>query len=410
VAGGIDLVLPTSRGQIARINAPQGELSGTGRQGMTGTRVVFDARYINDRYHGIGRYAFRLLEAIVEIASDYTFIVFTGRGTESRFDLQSLAERRNISFQSGPWPLYWPHEQLIWPWQLSRARADLYHSPYFVTPVMSRVPAICTVHDLIFDKYPSYMPHAWSHPYYRTLMRLSIRGAARVLAVSESTKTDLMEHYGLAPGRIEVVSEGAEPAFRPIQNHRKLAELRSRYDLRRPFILNVGARRPHKNLVRLVEAFAILAPKVPHQLIFVGPKDRRFPDPLDSAVTDAGLNDRVQVLNWVPEEDLAGLYTLADVVALPSLIEGFGLPALEAMACGTPVVAANSSAFPEVVGPAGVLVDPHKAQDLAEAMGQLLDNPEQRRWLGAAGQARAAAFSWTRSAEQVLTIYRQVLQ
>ena len=142
-------------------------------------RIAFDARYISDQYHGIGRYAFRLLEGMTTAAPEVTFIVFKGRGRDSRFDWATVEAQSNVEFCEGPWPLYWPHEQFIWPLLLRRARADIFYSPYFVAPLMSSCPAVITVHDLIFDRYPDYMPLSWSRPYYRRLMRWGIRRARR---------------------------------------------------------------------------------------------------------------------------------------------------------------------------------------------------------------------------------------
>ena len=375
-------------------------------------RIAFDARYINDRYHGIGRYAFRLLEALVEAAPQYTFLVFRGRIQDTRFDWEALAARANVELWDGPWPLYGPQEQLHWPGLLRRSRADLYYSPYFVAPLLARCPAVVTVHDLIFDRYPRYMPHAWSWPYYKLLMALSVRRARRVVAVSGTTRADLLRYYRPPADKVVVAPEGAEAAFAPVSDRARLRQLRERYGLTRPVILSVGARRPHKNQARLVRAFAAVAPRLDHSLVLVGSPDERFPDEARAAVarlanghgSGNGLRDRVHLIDWVPEDDLAGLYSLAEVVVVPSLVEGFGLPALEAMANGTPVLAADATSLPEVVGDAGVLFDPYDEAALAEALHGLLADRRLQEQLAAAGQARAATFTWTGAARQLLGI------
>ncbi|HSR31259.1 MAG TPA: glycosyltransferase family 1 protein [Anaerolineae bacterium] len=371
-------------------------------------RIAFDARYINDRYQGIGRYAFRLLEAMVMAAPEHTFMVFRGREKDSRFDWETLASRPNVELWQGPWPLYWPHEQVRWPRLLRQSRADLFHSPYFVAPLLAPCPVVITVHDLIFDRYPAYMPWAWSRPYYRLLMRLSNRRARRTIAVSQATGADLAHYYTTPPDKIVIIPEGVEQSFAATAEPRHLHKLRERYGLTQPFILNVGARRPHKNLARLVRAFASLDSSIAHTLVFVGPADSRFPDDARQAAAEAGLNGRIRFLDWVPENDLAALYAAADLVVVPSLVEGFGLPALEAMASGTPVLAANTSSLPEVIGDAGLLVDPSDEIALAAAMCEILNDLVLWQRLAAAGKARAARFTWREAAQQTLKVYQEV--
>jgi glycosyltransferase involved in cell wall biosynthesis len=367
-------------------------------------RVAVDARYLNDRYHGIGRFGFRLLEALVETAPQVTFVLFRGRAADGRFDWAALASRPNVETRPGPWPLYWPHEQLLWPGLLRRARADLFYSPYFVAPLLAAVPATITIHDLIFERYPEYMPQAWARPYYRQLMGRSLARASRVIVPSQATAADLRQIYRVPPAKIAVIPEAAEPAFRPLLDPEPLADLRRRYDLGRPFILAVGARRPHKNFGRLVTAFARIAGQVEHDLVLVGPADDRFPDEARLAAEAGGVRERVRFLGWVPEADLPGLYSLAEVAAVPSLIEGFGLPALEAMACGTPVLAGRASSLPEVVGQAGLLVDPTSVDELSQGLWRLLSQPELRQELGQAGLRQAGQFSWARAARQALAL------
>jgi glycosyltransferase involved in cell wall biosynthesis len=371
-------------------------------------RIAFDARYVSDQYHGIGRYAFRLLEAMVDAAPDRTFVVFRGRERDSRFDWRTLAARVNVEIWNGPWPLYWPHEQPQWRRLLRQSQADLFHSPYFVAPILATCPLVITVHDLIFDRYPSYMPRAWLRPYYRLLMMLGSRRARRIVAVSRATAADLSHFYGTQPDKIAVIPEGVEPGFGSSPEQYRRQGLRERLTLPNPIILSVGARRPHKNMARLVRAFSSLAPDISHDMVFVGPADTRFPDDARHTAEQARLNGRVRFLDWVPEADLVQLYALADLVVMPSLVEGFGLPVLEAMASGTPVVAANTSSLPEVVGTAGLLVDPHDEEALAGAMRSILRDKALQQRLVEAGLERAASFTWRRAALRNLEIYDEV--
>ena len=375
---------------------------------MSAPRIGFDARYINDRYHGIGRYAFHLLEELVRQAPEFSFVIFRGREADTRFQWSGLAEQPNVELRQGPWPLYWPQEQLQWPRLLRAARVDLFHTPYFIAPLLASVPVFITVHDLIFDHYPTAMPMWWAWPYYRLLMGLSVQKARRVVTVSQSTAHDLANLYRLASEKLLVAPEGAEEGFKPLDDPAARQALRRRYELPQEFILAVGARRPHKNLGRLVHAFAAIHTTVPHSLVFAGVADRRFPDEARQAASQHRLNGQVRFLDWVPEADLPALYSLADVVAVPSLMEGFGLTALEAMACGTPVLAANNSSLPEVVGEAGMLVDPLDTPGMAHALEKMLLDPYLRGELRTAGLERVRRFRWEHTARQVLSAYRDL--
>jgi glycosyltransferase involved in cell wall biosynthesis len=376
----------------------------------TAARIAFDARYINDRYHGIGRYAFCLLESLVAAAPGLTFLVFTGNSAESRFDWGSLQKAPNVEFKRGPWPLYWPQEQLAWLRILHEQRANLFHTPYFVLPGLARLPMINTVHDLIFDRHPEYMPKPWSRPYYKGLMQMGVRRARRILCVSRATAEDLLKYYPAAGGKETIILEGVDPHFSPALDTASMQRIRKKYLLEKPFILSVGARRPHKNQVLLMRAYAELAESIGHDLVLVGSRDTRFPDEAQQAVQSQRLQGRVHILDWVEEGDLPGLYRLADLVVQPSIIEGFGLPVLEAMASETPVIAANASSLPEVVGEAGLLVDPQDESQLAQMMRVALHDPKLRQRLVSAGRTRLEHFTWAQAAQAVLQVYQQVLR
>lgn len=376
---------------------------------MPEKRIAFDARYINDRYQGIGRYAFNLLKSLARLAPEITFVVFRGQAQDTRFNWDQITGLPNVELREGPWPLYLPQEQLKWPRLLNSARVTLFHSPYIIAPLLSDVPSLVTVHDLIFDRYPMYMPSAWSRPYYRAMMRLSTQHAHTVICVSEATARDLSEFYGTPRDKIAVIMEGVDAQFGSGLTKAQAQDLCERYRLTLPLILSVGARRPHKNLGILVQAFASLRDTLPHSLVFIGPPDRRFPDEAVLLSTQLKLEGRARFLDWVPESDLPGLYSLADFVVLPSQIEGFGLPALEAMASGTPVIAANCSSFPEVVGVGGLLVDIKDFTGVEMAMRNISSSPALRDRYAQAGLQQARAFTWERAAAGILELYRSGL-
>lgn len=374
-----------------------------------GLRIGFDARYISDRYHGIGRYAHGLLNALIRLAPEIHFVLFTGKHQDTRFNFMESCRAKNVSFVPGPWPLFWPQEQLQWPFLLRRAQIQLFHTPYFPVPMLARLPRLNTVHDLIFEHYPQYMPGAFRLPYYRLLMKLSLSTAVRTLAVSQATAVDLIAVYRLPENKVRVTLEGVDAHFRPI-NGTVGARALERYRLDRPYLLTVGVRRPHKNMQTLVQAYMQAAPQLSTDLVFAGPADERFIDQARQQIDASPLKHRIHFLDWVAEEDLPALYSQAKAVVLTSKIEGFGLPALEALACGVPVVAADNPAYAEVIGGAGLLVNPDDPGQFAQAMIHLEKNENLRARLVARGLQQAAQFTWESTANIVLAEYRRLLE
>ncbi len=378
------------------------------RKTQRGLRVAFDARYVRDAYGGIARFAYCLLGALTRTESEATFVVYYDpRQPATRFPLAGLFGRDNVVARATRLPLYSPQEQVAWPLLLARDDVDLYYSPYFALPLLAPRPLVNTVHDLIFEQIPAYAGGRWVRGYYRPMMRLALRRAAKVVAVSDWTKGELLSYYRLAPAKVVVVPEAAAAGFRhPLDEH-WLADVRRRLGLPERYVLAIGARRPHKNLGAAVRAFAQVQGEVPHTLVIVGRAEPRYRDDVAAALRELGRGVRVRELSTVAEDDLPGLYALADVLLMPSLYEGFGLPALEAMACGTPVIAADRTSLPAVVGEAGVLVDVTAPGALAAALRQVLGDEHWRQELRQRGLVRAAAFSWERSAAALLEVFRQ---
>jgi glycosyltransferase involved in cell wall biosynthesis len=264
---------------------------------------------------------------------------------------------------------------------------------------------VVTVHDLSFLFYPQGF-RTLNRSYLRTFTRTSVRRARRVIAVSESTKQDLMRCYGLAEDRVDVVHNGVDASFRPMPTD-QVEAFRAKRGLPERFILHVGTLEPRKNAVRLVEAFARL-PQTRPPLMLIGGKGWLY-DEVFARVEALNLNSEVHFVGYVPAEDLAWWYNAADLFVYPSLYEGFGLPPLEAMACGTPVITSTSSSLPEVVGQAGQLVDPTDIQALAMAMERALADAELREEMQAAGLLQARRFSWRETAEGTANSYRRAL-
>jgi glycosyltransferase involved in cell wall biosynthesis len=368
------------------------------------TALVFDGRYIQDRYHGIGRYAFHLLRELAVLLPQQRFVVLRDPALpDSRFDWAALQAVPNIRVQPLTAPPFGVAEQVVLPRTVARQRRPLYHTPYFALPWVLPAPAIVTVHDCIFEHDPRYMPRRWARAYYRLLMSVSLARAQAVLVPSRATVADVRRFYRVPTRKLRVTPEAADAAFQPIEDAARRAEVRTRYGLPERFVLAVGARRPHKNFARLVQAIAGLD-GLP--LVFVGGADARFPD--ETAAAARGLGDRVRFLGAVPEADLPVLYNLATVLASPSIIEGFGLPVLEAMACGTPVVCSAIPVFEEVAGAAAILVAPDDTAAWTAALCRVAGDPALQAQLRAGGLARAAGFSWRRAAGAVLPVYARL--
>ena len=284
---------------------------------------------------------------------------------------------------------------------------DLFHAADFVLrPTRPGTRTLLTVHDLSFVREPdSVMPGMSRH--LNRWVRQSVAQADHVIAVSKATAQDLIELYRTPPEKISVLYHGVTPEFRPNDDPAQRAAIRDKYNLgRQPFILSVGTIQPRKNYQRLIQAFAQV--KAEADLVIAGGPGWHADD-IYNEVTRQQLTDRVHFLGFVPDADLPLLYSAAALFVYPSLYEGFGLPALEAMACGTPVVAANRSALPEVVGSAGLLVDPFDVEAIAAAIDTVLHDSRLHQSLVQAGLAQAAQFSWTKMAGELVQIYQKLL-
>jgi glycosyltransferase involved in cell wall biosynthesis len=293
---------------------------------------------------------------------------------------------------------------LAFPALARREGAALAHVHYFVSPRL-RCPAVVTVHDVSFARAPELFSRR-----DRTLLRLvrgSVRRAARVIAVSEFTRKDLCEVYGLEPAKVAAIANGVGSAFRPVAGAKE--RVRARFGIDRPYVLCVGALQPRKNVPLAIEAYAkVVGSGTDCELVVAGGDRGGRLDVLD-AILRTRLTGRVHLLGRVEDDELPALYTGARAFLFPSLYEGFGLPALEAMACGTAVVASNTTGLAEAVGDAGITVDPRDADALAEALRQVLGDEALRERLVAAGRARAAEFTWARMAQRTADVYREAL-
>ncbi len=288
---------------------------------------------------------------------------------------------------------------------------DIFHSPDFTLPPTRRgTRTLLTVHDLTFVRDPgSAAPGLLG--YLTTVVPRSVARADHVIAVSHATRADLIELYQTPPEKITVIHEGVGDDFRPVTDPAALSALRAKYQLgHAPFILAVGTLQPRKNYPRLIQAFAALAARHPDLRLVIAGGHGWLYDSIFTEVERLGLRERVRFPGFVADADLPALYTAAQVVAYPSIYEGFGLPLLEAMACGTPVVTSTASCLPEVAGDAALLVPPTDVNALAHALDRLLTDETLRSDLITKGFARAQHFTWAQAAQAVLGVYQQLMR
>ena len=281
----------------------------------------------------------------------------------------------------------------------------IYHATEHLLPWTTR-PAVLTVHDLIFERYPQHHTLA-NRTFLRVAMPLFVRRADAIIAVSRHTKQDLLELYGTPAHKVFVVEEGIEGRFRPALEE-EIRQAKERHGIRRPYLLMVGTLEPRKNHQLAFEALARLkAGGFPHCLVVAGGGGWLFDD-VQRKVEQLQLAEDVLFAGRVPDEDLPALYSGADCFLMPSLYEGFGIPVLEAMACGTPVVCSRASSLPEVAGPAACYIEPLTGEGLAEAVRLVLSNPQTAELMRSAGLSRAARFCWRETAMQTVDVYNAV--
>jgi glycosyltransferase involved in cell wall biosynthesis len=300
-------------------------------------------------------------------------------------------------------------EQFRIPLALTRARVDLFHAPHYVVPRLVPCPYVVTIHDCIHLRFPQYLPNRLAPIYARTMMHVAARGARRVLTVSQASKQDIIHYLKLPAEQVEVIYNAPDERITAPPSAEEIARARDRFLLTAPFILYTGNIKPHKNIDRLIEAFAELRRRGlgDHKLLIIGDEISKYPN-LRRLVHRFQLHQHVRFLGFVPDATLAALYRLAAVFVFPSLYEGFGLPPLEAMAAGAPVVTSNVSSLPEVVGDAALLIDPTDPGAIATAIERILSDAALRADLVQRGLARARTFSWERSAARVHEVYREL--
>jgi glycosyltransferase involved in cell wall biosynthesis len=370
---------------------------------MPVVRIAIDARKLHD--FGIGTYIRNLLRYLARIDRENEYVLLCHAPD------MGVAKTLGENFRTvlEPAANYSLSEQVHIPLVLMREKPNVFHAPHYVLPVGVRSRSVVTIHDCIHLMFPQYLPNRAAYAFARAAMWSAARRSARILTVSEASKRDILHFLNVPPEKISVVYNGIDERFWIEPSAEEIARVRERFQLDHGFVLYAGTIKPHKNLVRLIEAFAALRKGEFEELklLIIGDEISKLPA-LRRAVHSHKLHKHVRFLGFLPDETLAALYRLAAVFVFPSLYEGFGLPPLEAMASGTPVVTSNVSSLPEVAGDAAVLVDPYEVGSIVDGMRRVLTDQALAAELRTKGLMRARDFSWERSVARTHEIYRLV--
>jgi glycosyltransferase involved in cell wall biosynthesis len=366
-------------------------------------RIGIDARKLHD--FGIGTYIRNLLRHLARMDDQTEYVVVCR--PDDREALSTLGQNfRAVPETAGNYSVA---EQVKIPLVLRRERVTLFHAPHYVLPPLIRCRSVVTIHDCIHLMFPQYLPNRLAFAYARASIGLAAKRATRVLTVSESSKRDILRLVDTQPDKIDVIYNAYDERFAIDPAEEDVVRVRDRFQLQDEFVLYAGNVKPHKNLERLIDAFQIVRKRgLDHlKLVMIGDEISKY-TALRRAVHRHQLHQYVRFLGYLPEETLAVMYRLAGVFVFPSLYEGFGLPPLEAMASGTPVVTSNVSSLPEVAGDAAVLVDPYDPHAIADGIYRVLTDEQLRKDLRHRGVARAGQFSWEQSVRRVRQIYGEV--
>jgi glycosyltransferase involved in cell wall biosynthesis len=358
---------------------------------------------------GIGRYTRGLVAALAETDRENQYVLFCAGSAPSAAGWPSNFVVRRSGIPSRWLTIGWHRMGLSLPAEVFVGDCDLYHSPDFVLPPLRRALGVVTVHDLSFMRLPECADPGL-RAYLNKCVPKAVRAAGHVLADSWSTRNDLIELLQVCPDKVSVVPGAVDTAFSRVEDSARLEKARVKYQLPQWFIISVGTLEPRKNYPRLISAYALMRRQtgLPHHLVIAGPPGWLYGAVYDR-IREEGVGEHVHFLGFVPDRDLAALYSLADLMAFPSLYEGFGMPPLEAMACGTPVVSSDNSSLPETVGAAALMVNAEDTEGIADGMARVLGNSRLRTRLIELGRIQAAQFTWLAAAQKLLGAYRQAL-
>lgn len=361
--------------------------------------IIIDARMINRNLHGIARYTYELIKNFIKF-NDIKLYLLT---YEDRFFQEEFLDQnkniKNINLRSSFLDI---KEQIELPFKLNKYKNKaIFHSPSFVSSPFIKCPTIMTIHDLNHLRFPEYYTRFHEY-YYNYIVKPSALRAKKILTVSEFSKKEIVNWLNCESEKVVVTYNGIDEKFKVIEKNDKLRDIKEKYGLPKKFILYIGNLKPHKNVANLIKAIKKIDQKV--TLVINGKSN----ESLKKIIMENHVENKVKFIGYVDDNDLPILYNLAELFIYPSLYEGFGLPPLEAMACGCPVITSNTSSLPEVVGDAGIMVNPYNVEEIARAIDLVLSNENLRKEMIEKGLKQAQKFSWRKTAEETLKVYEEV--
>jgi glycosyltransferase involved in cell wall biosynthesis len=374
-------------------------------------KILINALLLNSRFSGVQYSTEHLLHTLTAIGSGgHEITVLTGAAYQSPLAGNAGFNTEKVSFDTANRPARILFEHFRLPGYFRRKGFQLYHATGYILPWFADMPSVLTVHDLIALDHPEYCKTETAL-YYRTSLPRSIKKADRIIAVSYTVKQDILRRFNIPPDRITVIYHGVDPSFQKVTHLHTLNRVRLKYNLPDRYILFVGNLEPKKNLGRLIDAYLWLkkGKAIPHKLLIVGQDGWKTGDVLRKITTSGPAPDIVST-GYVDREDLPAIYSMSALFAFPSLYEGFGMPVLEAMACGVPVLVSNAGALPEIAGNISPRVDPTSVAAIAEGILRLLGDEQLRTTNIRYGLHRAGSFTWENTAWQTLEVYNHLLQ
>jgi glycosyltransferase involved in cell wall biosynthesis len=363
-------------------------------------RIGIMLRHIEQNEGGVKVYTKNVLSQLLALPTEHRYVLIY----QSAKSVSAYSKFPNVESISIPIPGTVLWDQVAVPFAVWRKRLDLVFNPKITVPLFTRAKTIYVVHGAEKFAIPEHF-RRFDRWYFRRLMPIYCKHAAAVIAVANSVKIEVVKHLHADPAKVFAIHNGFDPVtFRPVRDAAHLQQVKERYQLPERFILWAGQIESRKNVSRLVQAFGLLQEKIPHTLVLAGAQRWNASAEL-SAIAELGLENRIQFPGWIAHEDLAAVYSLADLFVFPSLHEGFGIPLLEAMACGCPIVAANTGSVPEVVNGSAYLVDPLNVGSIAAGIQTVLLDDKLRADLIERGLLRAKDFSWEKTARQLLAVF-----
>jgi glycosyltransferase involved in cell wall biosynthesis len=359
-------------------------------------------------YQGVRTYLTNLIEAMLKAENEFTYFIYAKNLEElTRWEHNdSKVTMKRLPSASGRFNLL-----IGFPVCAIRDRLSLFHSQYVLPPLIP-CKSVLTIHDILYESNPEFFPEL-----HKTLLKFfvpfSARRADRIISVSEFTKKQIVNYYGIPEEKITVIHEGASDKFAPMRDNDLIPSVLKRYGVKKKYILFVGRIEPRKNIVGLLKAFNYIKKRGMKDLclVIVGNQDSIFKEKeLFDRIEEMELGSDIIFTGGVSEDDLPVLYNGAEVLVYPAFAEGFGLPVLEAMSCGTPVITSNTTSLPEVTGDAAILINPHLFEEIGEGIEKLLNNQGLRKEFSEKGLERAQKFKWDKTAEKTIEVYRKVIQ